>query len=282
MRDNVRAELDRQLKQRQEALTSRFDEQRASRLRSEPLIRKIFQEPPELGLTAPQKLALPTPPIQIPRPEKSWLKHGSVFIMEVPPFDVAYARGSVTGGGFSNPQADTEGQLVVEVDCQGPGPSGTAASFAAVAMNYSPPGPSCTQAVTSGMMTASTSVSFTWIWEAGSKLWAAGVVDFVIGLQVQAYDIDGNLIGVIGNQMVQIVSENYEDFLSQSRRSDSGTLSLSTQCHVSNLYNYSILVTAFADASAWGGSTGPDFFESFALGLLEVDVPFISISINYP
>jgi hypothetical protein len=281
MRENVRAELDSQLKQRSEALTRRLEQERASRLLSEPILRKVFQEAQELALPAPPKLAPAAPPIKIPRPEKSWLKHGSVFMLDVPPFDDAFASGTVTGGGITHPQASTDGFLNVNVDCLSNN-GGTATSFAAVAMNYSPPGPSCRQGVTNGLMTARTSVSFSWGWVAGSKLWAAGVVDLVIGMQVQKYDISGNLIEPIGDQFVSVVSENFQDFLNQGGASNSGTLSLATHCNVSNLFNYSVLVTAFADASAWGGFGNPGFFESFSSGFMQVHVPFMEIDIIYP
>jgi hypothetical protein len=289
LRNHIHTAAKDLLKRRHENVLRRFEQQQASRKVSEPVLRKIFHEAHELTLPAPTKLPHVNPPIEIPRPEKSWLKHGSVFIIEKPPFDDFSSHGTVSGGGHTNPGVNNNfGALQVSLDVGNPlnsgpnaGDGGTASCVSLVGMAYSPPGLACGQNVASGFMTASTNVSFSCAWEAGSKLYASGIINFGIGMQVFLQDANGNFLPILEN-IVMKVTENEQDFLRTTGDQLGGSQSLSAMCNVTNVNSYLITVFAVADASAWGGFGNPGFAESFAQGNMQVDVPFIKMDINYP
>jgi hypothetical protein len=163
-----------------------------------------------------------------------------------------------------------------------PDDGGTASCVSMVGMAYSPPGLACGQKVESGFMAASTNVSFSLTWEAGSKFWTSGIINFGIGMQVYLRNANGNMFPIIEN-IFMLVTENDQDLLNTEGNQFSRALPLVIQCNVTNVNSYLITVFAVADASASGGwGDVGNFSQSFAQGNMQVNVPSIKMCINYP
>lgn len=288
MRENLPVGLEHALKQRHANLNRRFAEQQASRKLSEPILKKIFHEAAGLKLPPPPKRTPPSLPAERPRSDKPWLKHGSVFIFDVPPFAGTFAAGSITGGGMEAPLALTDGQMQVLLSVPGDPPweggtnnnGGTASSTAAVGMAYSPPGLICK--IENGVMTVTTSVSWSYEWSAGSKTWTPAEIDFSCGVLVQQFDSDGAFVGTIANQEAPILTGVYQNFLGTGGDGQSGMQTLIAFANVDNNHNYAIWVYLVGDALASGGWNELGFVESFVQGYMQASVPFIAMDIIYP